>query len=303
MIMDNMPRRYLEAAIKEGHLRINAEVVAPETVVPDLAVVSHTMHRHEPTIRAENPLVLAVSNDRSIVATYKPAGVPIHACGFYRSATHSTLLSKLHDDLPFAAQHRLDRVTSGAVLVAVGAAGRNRVRLQIQGHRVTKVYLARVKGDFRKTVAAHRDKGAEGEGERDNDVLRISVPLGHERPADPVLYKEDYSDPSWTPFVIAKGGDENGEGEGEGEDEVHSPPRKRALPRHCQVFRRGEFEVVSQKTDKEIMKAERANSNAAKQNSKKGETASIWQQSETLATCVSYCSESDTSVVALRPLT
>lgn len=109
------------------------------------------MHRHEPAVAVgldAPPYFRIVAETDEIVAIDKPASIPIHACGAYHRNSlmailgYETRLGKLYTI------HRLDRLTSGLVVLA-----KNSHVAQLWGRSMTdrmceKIYLARVKGRF-----------------------------------------------------------------------------------------------------------------------------------------------------------
>lgn len=107
-----------------------------------------SVNRHEPPVFGQ---VEIVGETDEILAVNKPASMPMHACGAYR---FNSLLSILQYDLckPYASGlhlvHRLDRVTSGLVIVAKSKDTAAVISEEIRNKTTEKVYLARVKGNF-----------------------------------------------------------------------------------------------------------------------------------------------------------
>lgn len=83
----------------------------------------------------------------------------MHACGGYR---YNSLEYILHHEPIVSDQpqlylvHRLDRVTSGLVILAKSKNEASNISNLIQSKAATKVYLARVKGRFPANIAALR---------------------------------------------------------------------------------------------------------------------------------------------------
>jgi len=77
--------------------------------------------------------------------------MPMHPCGAYRdnSLIHVLKREPLVENQPeLHLVHRLDRVTSGVVVMAKSKENANEIASQIRGKETCKVYLARVKGRF-----------------------------------------------------------------------------------------------------------------------------------------------------------
>jgi 23S rRNA pseudouridine1911/1915/1917 synthase len=91
--------------------------------------------------------------DQDVVAIDKPAGMVVHAGAGVRSGTVVNALLHRFGALSLVAGalrpgivHRLDRFTSGVLLVAKNDAAHHRLAAQFSGRRVEKVYLALVHG-------------------------------------------------------------------------------------------------------------------------------------------------------------
>jgi tRNA pseudouridine65 synthase len=85
--------------------------------------------------------------DDALLAVNKPAGVPVHRSRFV-GAADAFLIDLLREQIggPLHLAHRLDRATSGVLLVARSAAMAAALGEQFMGHGVHKQYLAVVRG-------------------------------------------------------------------------------------------------------------------------------------------------------------
>jgi len=100
------------------------------------------------------PLVV-LYEDRDVVAIDKPAGMAIHAgAGIHSGTLVNALLHRFGElsgaggELRPGIVHRLDRFTSGVVLVARNDAAHRNLAAQFSGRRIEKVYLAMVHGSL-----------------------------------------------------------------------------------------------------------------------------------------------------------
>eukprot|EP01062_Namystynia_karyoxenos_P042470 TRINITY_DN31043_c0_g1_i2.p1 TRINITY_DN31043_c0_g1~~TRINITY_DN31043_c0_g1_i2.p1 ORF type:complete len:537 (+),score=161.58 TRINITY_DN31043_c0_g1_i2:79-1611(+) len=119
MFCDDFPhqtRDYYEAAIAEGRIRIDGATVPPDHVLRHNQRISHRMRREELPVRDEPPRVLAETE--RFIAVAKPASLPVHPCGRYAKNTLAHILRTEHGLGAFHPCHRLDRVTSGVLLLA-----------------------------------------------------------------------------------------------------------------------------------------------------------------------------------------
>lgn len=96
--------------------------------------------------------VTVLYEDEDVTAVDKPAGVPVHPSGRY---VNDTLIQRLHghyadqltdEGLAPRLAHRLDRETSGVVLVGRRPAAHTELRRQFEEGEVDKTYLAIVEG-------------------------------------------------------------------------------------------------------------------------------------------------------------
>jgi 23S rRNA pseudouridine1911/1915/1917 synthase len=94
--------------------------------------------------------------DASVIAINKPAGLVVHAGAGASSGTlvnrlvhHFSALSQVGGDLRPGIVHRLDKGTSGVLLVARNDAAHSALADQFAGRTVEKTYLALVRGKVR----------------------------------------------------------------------------------------------------------------------------------------------------------
>jgi 23S rRNA pseudouridine1911/1915/1917 synthase len=76
----------------------------------------------------------------------KPAGLPVHVSAKFYFNTLTRVVAEKYPDRQLQICHRLDRETSGALVLADGKAAAARLKGQFAAHRVTKTYLAVVHG-------------------------------------------------------------------------------------------------------------------------------------------------------------
>jgi 23S rRNA pseudouridine1911/1915/1917 synthase len=124
--------------------------------------------------------------DESVIAVNKPAGIVVHAGAGAHSGTlvnrlvhHFSRLSKIGGELRPGIVHRLDRGTSGVMLVARTDAAHRALAAQFSGRTVEKVYVALVEGRM-----------AADSGRIDTPIardpvrrMRMTARLGHGREA------------------------------------------------------------------------------------------------------------------------
>ncbi|HKA89734.1 MAG TPA: RluA family pseudouridine synthase [Haliangiales bacterium] len=99
--------------------------------------------RPEPPAPSHLPLL---HGDDHVRVFDKPAGMAMHATARYYFTTLARLLRERYPDDGLQICHRLDRETSGCVVVARGKRAAARLKMAFEQRRVDKTYLALVHG-------------------------------------------------------------------------------------------------------------------------------------------------------------
>jgi 23S rRNA pseudouridine1911/1915/1917 synthase len=147
-------RSRLQDWIKAGLVRVNGtgerasyRVRSGETIEVEPAELP-PLHAF-----AEDLPLKVLYEDADVIAVDKPAGMVVHAGAGRHSGTlvnallhHFGTLSKAGGDERPGIVHRLDRLTSGVILVARTDAAHRSLAAQFSSRRVEKVYLALVHG-------------------------------------------------------------------------------------------------------------------------------------------------------------
>lgn len=85
--------------------------------------------------------------DDAVLVVDKPAGLPVHASAKFYFNTLARVVSERFPDEPWQICHRLDRETSGALVMARGAGPAAALKGCFADKRAAKTYLAIVRGD------------------------------------------------------------------------------------------------------------------------------------------------------------
>src|SRR5262249_10676618 len=99
--------------------------------------------RPEPPAPSHLPLLW---RDEHVRVFDKPAGMAMHATAKYYFTTLTRLLRERYPGDALQICHRLDRETSGCVVVAAGKKAASRLKMAFEERRVAKTYLALVHG-------------------------------------------------------------------------------------------------------------------------------------------------------------
>jgi len=142
----------------EWRERVRSGQVLVEGRPPDPALILNGGERLEyrPADLWEPPVdrrFRIVYEDASLLVVDKPGNLPVHPGGrFFRNTLWGLLHETGYDRFEFV--NRLDRETSGIVLLARTPAAARHCRRQIERRTVEKVYLAVVEGSFDEPVRA-----------------------------------------------------------------------------------------------------------------------------------------------------
>ena len=167
----SQPRSYWEGALKSGAVRVNNKLVTKDYTFKGGDLFTHNTHRHEPPVFGRVSLVAETAD---MLCVSKPSSMPIHPCGAYRDNSLVHILAReplVPEQPPLHLVHRLDRVTSGVVVLAKSHDTAMRMSEQIRGKETTKIYLARVRGRFpnRERLSWFTEQSSVRAGEACND--------------------------------------------------------------------------------------------------------------------------------------
>ncbi|KAI9335436.1 RNA pseudouridylate synthase domain-containing protein 2 [Zopfochytrium polystomum] len=138
---------YYKRAIESGKICINGKKVGVDYIVRNGNLVCHSMHRHEPPVSAKPIRVVHQSADLLVVD--KPASIPVHPSGRYHHNTVTGILTSAeHGFKAVFPANRLDRLTSGILLLALEKSKAAALTEEMVAKDVRKTYLCRVKGEF-----------------------------------------------------------------------------------------------------------------------------------------------------------
>lgn len=154
----HLSRARLQHLIREGFVRLNGEMARPRELVRSDDVVQVTL---PPLERIENdPEDISLEvlfEDDDLLIINKPAGMVIHPGAGNREHTlvnallaHCTNLSGIGGKERPGIVHRLDKETSGCVVVAKNDFTHQDLAKQFAAREVEKIYLAVVAGILRK---------------------------------------------------------------------------------------------------------------------------------------------------------
>ncbi len=153
-LLPEYSRSRLSAWLKAGHIRLDGKPVQPKDKVWGGEVVCIAPEQDPREVEAK-PEAIAIDirhEDASILVLHKPAGLVVHpGSGNWTG----TLLNALLNHSPALAGiprggivHRLDKDTSGLLVVAKTLTAQTNLVRQLQDRSVTRAYLAIARGDI-----------------------------------------------------------------------------------------------------------------------------------------------------------
>ncbi len=184
---------YFLNAIKDGNLKINKYLTNPNHILQRNDFITHKV------IRKENPIIDTkldiIFNNEDFLVVDKPSSWPVHVCGGYQFNTLHRILMDEYNFEDLKVLHRLDKPTSGIVIMAKNKNSAEYFRQRLHTDLVQKTYVCRVKGDFkwdkinvvRAIVLVNQAKGIYS----DSDLVGEEVPKAKEILAPGEHYAND----------------------------------------------------------------------------------------------------------------
>ena len=185
--LKGVPKTHVYRIIRSGEVRINKGRVSADTrvAVGDVVRLPPVRISEKVAEKAENPAPARefpiLMEDDCLIALNKPAGVAVHG----GSGVSFGVIEQLRRARPQAKflelVHRLDRETSGILLVAKKRSALTNLQAQFKERETGKTYLALVLGDWptnKKVIDTPLHKYLDANGERRVKVVAKDDPDG-----------------------------------------------------------------------------------------------------------------------------
>lgn len=137
---------FFQTAIKLGRLKINEEITSIDYCLYPTDVLTNIAHRHELPILDRKPKIV-VDNDDVLVID-KPCSLPVHPCGRYFFNSLTKILKNEYGYETLRLMHRLDRLTSGLIIIAKNVKTDLKLKHEVTNRLVEKEYVCMVEGQF-----------------------------------------------------------------------------------------------------------------------------------------------------------
>lgn len=158
VLADFLSRSYIRRQIDEGAVCIGGTPVkASRRVNAGDEILIEVLENAEPDICAENIPLDILYEDEDVLVVNKPKGMVVHpAAGHYSGTLVNAVLyhcrgslSGINGVLRPGIVHRIDKDTTGSVLVCKNDAAHNAIAAQLKEHSITRVYHAVCYGDLK----------------------------------------------------------------------------------------------------------------------------------------------------------
>ena len=152
---EGLSRSFVQKLIEDGHVTINGELGKPSRKVKigDAIVVNLPPPEPSPDLVPEEVPLAILYEDGDILVVNKPAGLTVYPAPGHPRHTlmnailaHCPEITRIESSVRPGVVHRLDKDTSGAMVVARNKVAQLNLASQIKGHRMLKKYLVLVKG-------------------------------------------------------------------------------------------------------------------------------------------------------------
>lgn len=150
-LMDTLSRSYIQKMLKEGQITVNGEAVRGSYRLKSEDQVAFFLpDAKEPDILPENIQLDILYEDADVIVVNKPKGMVVHpAAGHYSGTLVNALmyhcgnsLSGINGVLRPGIVHRIDRDTTGSVIVCKNDNAHRIIAEQLKEHSITRRYHA-----------------------------------------------------------------------------------------------------------------------------------------------------------------
>ena len=157
-LMEGKSRSYIQGMIEKGGVIVNGNIKKSNYAVKEGDVISVTIPEpEEMNIKPEKIPLEILYEDSDLVVVNKKQGMVVHpASGIYSGTLvnalleHCTDLSGINGVLRPGIVHRIDKNTSGIIVIAKNDNSHNILAHQLKEHTMTRVYYALVEGIIKK---------------------------------------------------------------------------------------------------------------------------------------------------------
>lgn len=153
--VENLSRSYIQKLIKNGNVYVNNEAVKANYKVKTEDVIRFLIPNSvEPNIPPQDIALDILYEDTDLLVVNKPKNMVVHpACGHYEGTLVNAVmyhckgdLSGINGVLRPGIVHRIDKDTTGSLIICKNDESHNAIALQLKDHSITRKYRAIVCG-------------------------------------------------------------------------------------------------------------------------------------------------------------
>lgn len=156
--LSGLSRSYIQKLIEDGLVKVNASPAKSNYKVREGDEITVSIPKPQPLDVAPEKIDISILyEDDDIIVVDKPKGMVVHpACGNYSGTLVNALLAHCGDRLSDingiirpGIVHRIDKDTSGVLVVAKNNNAHERLSARLKEHDIKRIYNALVKGTIR----------------------------------------------------------------------------------------------------------------------------------------------------------
>ncbi|MFC1501253.1 RluA family pseudouridine synthase [Elusimicrobiota bacterium] len=146
-IYSDYSRSYFQRLAKSGNISVNGRIKAPSYLVKENDQIQIDFITQETKLISEKKPLDIVYEDKDIIVVNKKPGIVVHpACGHPKGTLLNALIGYAERKYKPFLVHRLDKDTSGVIIVAKNELSKNSLIKQFQNRTIKKLYLTLVSG-------------------------------------------------------------------------------------------------------------------------------------------------------------
>ncbi len=154
-LIDSLSRSFIQKMIKEGNVTVNGKPVkANYKVKTDDDIAFYLPQAQEPEIEPQDIPLDILYEDEDVLVVNKPKGMVVHpAAGHYSGTLVNAVLyhcrgslSGINGVMRPGIVHRIDKDTTGSIIVCKNDAAHQAIAVQLKDHTIVRRYRAIVHG-------------------------------------------------------------------------------------------------------------------------------------------------------------
>ena len=170
-------RGYFQKLISSGNVKVNGKNVLPSHRIKLNDVVEFSFHLESKVFEEEDIPLDIIYEDKDVLVVNKAGGLVVHpACGHANGTLLNALYGYAKGKFKPLLVHRLDKDTSGALVIAKTEKAKNSLVKQFQDRNVKKKYLTIVKGEIKEEFG--RINAPLGRSQKDRKKIEVGPQAG-----------------------------------------------------------------------------------------------------------------------------